>query len=482
MAAEVVEVVEPADSGATTLAVIAVTRSGDLAAAVGARYATADGTAHNPYDYPATTGEITIPAGQASASFTVPVRGDLGYESPETFTVTLTESIGGAVLDPRTTTAVRILSTDPPPTYRLMSTGVIAYEGGRDGCVKILSSDSWSTETSVDYATADGSATAGADYRTLTGTLRTVEGPLNDKQRKVSVCAAIVDDDVAEADETFTLSLANPTGGASIGHPDTVQVTIIDNEPHLRFAATDPQHISERAGTVMATVTRTGDTSAAVSARIQPLASTAENGTDYQMATDTVTLAPGQATAQLPVTLINDDDTEPGESLTLGLTDVEGIALGTPATMRIHIYASDQQPDAQVSTRAEAGYLGNDVYNTSGVNQTRTVAVRRGGATRFYIRVYNDGNARIGIMLQVRPAAALTHVTVRSGSFDVTPEATHGGYLMLIYPGRFLQYRIDATVRRDATPGSVATTKVTASWNGDSFRSDSVKAATRVRR
>ena len=62
-------------------------------------------------------------------------------------------------------------------------------------------------EVSVDYATADGTAAAGADYTAASGTLVFAAG---ETEKTVSV--ALLDDAIDEGKETFTLRLSNPRG------------------------------------------------------------------------------------------------------------------------------------------------------------------------------------------------------------------------------------------------------------------------------
>ena len=62
-------------------------------------------------------------------------------------------------------------------------------------------------EVSVDYATADGTAAAGADYTAASGTLTFAAG---ETEKTVSV--ALLDDAIDEGKETFKLKLSNPRG------------------------------------------------------------------------------------------------------------------------------------------------------------------------------------------------------------------------------------------------------------------------------
>ena len=60
----------------------------------------------------------------------------------------------------------------------------------------------------VDYATSDGTATAGEDYELTSGTLEFAPG---ETERTVPV--PVLDDGHDEGEETFLLTLSNPTGG-----------------------------------------------------------------------------------------------------------------------------------------------------------------------------------------------------------------------------------------------------------------------------
>ena len=66
----------------------------------------------------------------------------------------------------------------------------------------------------VDYASADISAMAGSDYTAVTGSLSFADGEIS---KTFSV--DIIDDADYEGDETLSLSLSNPTGGAGLGSP-----------------------------------------------------------------------------------------------------------------------------------------------------------------------------------------------------------------------------------------------------------------------
>lgn len=89
---------------------------------------------------------------------------------------------------------------------------------------------------SVSYATANGTATAGADYTAASGTLTWADQ--DNEQKYVDI--AILDNAVYEGDEVFYVNLSGATG-AALGNPMTIAVTIVDDElPPPQLVITDP--------------------------------------------------------------------------------------------------------------------------------------------------------------------------------------------------------------------------------------------------
>jgi hypothetical protein len=76
------------------------------------------------------------------------------------------------------------------------------------------------------WRTTGGSATPDADY--VGSGWQEVSIP--DGRDSVRLYVPLVDDGIAEDDETFSLELSGPGGGASLGSPDTLRVTIVDDE------------------------------------------------------------------------------------------------------------------------------------------------------------------------------------------------------------------------------------------------------------
>src|SRR4029078_12303866 len=93
------------------------------------------------------------------------------------------------------------------------ATITVARTGGSDGVV------------TVNYATSNGSATAGSDYTATSGTLTFGAG-----ETSKTFTVPILNDTAVENPETVTLSLSSPTGGAALGTQSTATLMIISDD------------------------------------------------------------------------------------------------------------------------------------------------------------------------------------------------------------------------------------------------------------
>jgi glucose/arabinose dehydrogenase len=209
-------------------ATIAVTRTGGSDGAVSVNYATSNGTATAGNDYTATSGTLQFAAGEVSKTFTVPIMNDTIVEGNETVIITLSNPTGGATLGNQTTGVLTILDDDvasQPGSLRLSSGAYSVNENGGTLTITVTRTGGSSGAVSVNYATANGTATAGSDYVATNGTLHFANG-----ETSKTFTIAVIDDSVVEGNETFQLSLTSPTGGATLASPSTATVTITDND------------------------------------------------------------------------------------------------------------------------------------------------------------------------------------------------------------------------------------------------------------
>ncbi len=173
-------------------------------------YATSDGTATQPADYSARTGTVTFTAGQVSRTFTVPVVGDTLDEFDETFVADLATPTNATIA--KSHSVATIVDNDALPTISTANVTVTEGDSGTAVATFTVSLSAASAKPiTVDFATADGTATAGADYEATSGTLSWAPGEVTK-----TVAVTIDGDLLDEANETFTMNLTNPTNATDL--------------------------------------------------------------------------------------------------------------------------------------------------------------------------------------------------------------------------------------------------------------------------
>lgn len=163
-------------------------------------------------DFVASSGTLLFGSNELSKSFPVRIIGDLKVEQDERFVVILSNPVGTVFSSPPGTkppasvTVPIILRNDDStlPVLSLVAASPAVREGDSASYTVRLSQPSSQTVT-VAYATASGTAVAGADFDGISGTLEFAPGVT---QRTLTVKTAI--DKIAEPSETFSIGLRNP--------------------------------------------------------------------------------------------------------------------------------------------------------------------------------------------------------------------------------------------------------------------------------
>lgn len=177
---------------------------------------------------------------------------------------------------------------------------------------------------SVDLATSDGSATAGADYSALTQTLSFIDG---EASRVINI--PILDDALAEGNEMFTLALGNPGPGAALGAVTDATATIVDVEAGSFSFSAATYGVGEDAGSLLVTVTRSAGSTSAASVDYATTSGSAAAGSDFTATAGTLAFTPGQTSATFSVPIIDDAVLDPSESFNLSLSaPTNGATLG----------------------------------------------------------------------------------------------------------------------------------------------------------
>jgi glucose/arabinose dehydrogenase len=343
-------------------ATVTVTRTGGTDGPVSVNYATSNGSATAGGDYTAVSGTLTFADGETTKTFTIPILNDSLVETDETVNLVLSSPTGGATLGSPAAAALTIVSDDvPPPPATLQFSGATygVSESGPTATITVTRTGGSSGAVSVNYATSNGTATAGSDYTAASGTLNLADG-----ETSKTFTVPITNDTAVEGDETVNLTLSNPTGGATLGGQSTATLTIQDDDVAqpgvLQFGAVN-YSANENQGTATITVTRTGGSNVPVTVHYATSDGTATAGSDYTATSGTLSFGVGETTKTFTVPIINDTTVENSETVNLTLTSPTGGAtLGSPATATLTIVSDDVtgQPVTATFQQGVNGYAG----------------------------------------------------------------------------------------------------------------------------
>jgi aryl-phospho-beta-D-glucosidase BglC (GH1 family) len=198
---------------ATTAAVFTVTLSQASTQPITVQYATANGTAVAGSDYTAASGTLTFAPGETSKTITVQVLRDTVTEATEAFALRLSNPTHATLT--KTSATATIQDDDsapplPPPTPPSMSIGDVTIgegnSGTRNAVFTVTLSKAATGAVTVNYATQNGTATAGSDYTAASGTLTFVAG-----ETSKTVTVVVRGDTAVEANETFRVLLSQVT-------------------------------------------------------------------------------------------------------------------------------------------------------------------------------------------------------------------------------------------------------------------------------
>ncbi|MEM7351139.1 MAG: Calx-beta domain-containing protein, partial [Acidobacteriota bacterium] len=179
---------------------------------------------------------------------------------------------------------------------------------------------------SVDFATADGTASAGSDYAALA--LQTLSFTAGGSLSQM-VTVQVTGDTTVEDDETFTVNLSSPVA-ATVS--DGTGIGTIDNDDSTELSISS-QDQAEAAGAMTFTVSLSNPVDVAISVDVSTTDGTATTGdSDYAgLSGQTVNLAANTTSAMFDVTVNDDSTVEADETFTTSLSNL--VAGGRDVTL-----------------------------------------------------------------------------------------------------------------------------------------------------
>ncbi len=393
----------------TVNAAFTVSLSAAAAGPVTVAYATANGTATAGSDYVAGNGTLTFAAGTTTQTVNVLVNGDTTVEPNETFVINLSAPTGATIADAQGQGS--IVNDDGGPAQPSVSINDVSVTEGNTGTktvrFTIRLSAAATTDTSVRFATAPGTATAGSDYVNSSGTLTFTAGQTS-RTRNVTING----DTTVEPNETFFVNLSNPVG-LSIADAQGV-ATIVDDDgsatPTLAINYVSTTEGNAGTKTLAFTVSLSAAAAGPVTVAYATANGTATAGSDYVAGSGTLTFAAGTTTQTVNVTVNGDTTVEPNETFVINLSAPSGATIAD-AQGQGSIVDDDSGPvPPSVSI--------NDVSVTEGNTGTKTVT--------FTIRLSAAATADTSVRFATAPgtATAGTDYVTSSGTLTFTAGQT----------------------------------------------------------
>ncbi|MBE9160631.1 putative Ig domain-containing protein [Nodosilinea sp. LEGE 06152] len=234
--------------------------------------------------------------------------------------------------------------------------------GGSDGVV------------SASIVLSNGTATSPADYDSTPVVVSFAPGETNK-----TVTIPIVNDTFYESDETISLTLTNPTGGATLGTQKTAVLTIIDDDKSAGILAFSNATFSVNEDGIpitTITITRTGGSDGAVSATVYLNNGTATSPDDYNSTPIVINFVNGETSKTIAVPILDDVIYEGNETLNIYLENATGGAtIGAQSSATLTIVENEVPAFGALAFNG-ATYS----VNENGVPITEVIITRTGGS------------------------------------------------------------------------------------------------------
>ena len=312
--------------------------------------------------------ELTFTAENWNQAQTITVIATQDADAVADEPVTIRHAVSGGDYDAVAAGSVEVTITEDD-TPRLLIANAAAAEGDEEMAFQVRLNVASSQTVTVEYATGDGTATAGTDYEAATGTLT-----FSALETQQTIRVPIIDDDLDEAAEIFTVALSNASN-ATVGDGEAIGV-IVDNDLPVVSVAADPTAVEE-GETVTFTLTRVGNLTGPLTVPVN----VTEHGAFLATGTPTeATFAVGVSNTTLQVATVDDE-----------VDEVNGLVTATIADGATH--------RAGESASATLPVADNDVRGAT-VTPTK-LTVDEGGSANYTVMLTSEPTADVTVAIQI---------------------------------------------------------------------------------
>ncbi len=289
------------------------------------------------------------------------------------------------------------------PFFTISNPTIVENNSGTNNLIFKVTLSTTSTQTiTVNYATANNTATAGSDYTAKTGTLTFTPGQISQ-----DIIISVNGDTAIEPDETFLINLSNPSNALITDNQGLGTITNDDvTLPNITLAVSPASVTEDGTTNLVYTFTRSGSTTNALTVNYT-LGGTATLNTDYTRTgtTNTVTFAANSSTATVTVDPTPDTIVESDETVILTLASGTGYTVGT--------------------TTPVTGTINNDDFSQLSINDITVVEGKDNNAI-LTVTVDNPNPQPITFNYTTAPINATANVdyTSKTGTITIAPNTS----------------------------------------------------------
>ncbi|NOT55952.1 MAG: hypothetical protein HOP18_15240, partial [Deltaproteobacteria bacterium] len=297
----------------TATATFSVKLSAAVSGGLTIQYTTANGTATSGSDYSTTSGTLSF-TGTANEvrTLSVPILNNTTVEPNETFVVNFSNISKPAVTFDSSATGT-ITDND---SASLSVADVTVSEGSATATFSVRLSAAVQGGLTINFATANGTATAGTDYTAKSGTL-TFTGTANET-RTISV--SILNNTIVEPNETFVVNFSNISKPA-VTFDSSATGTITDNDSASLSVA--DVTVSEGSATATFSVRLSAAVQGGLTLNFATANGTATAGTDYTTRSGTLSFTgTANEVRTLSVPILNNTTVEPNETFVVNFSNI----------------------------------------------------------------------------------------------------------------------------------------------------------------
>ncbi|WP_152532045.1 Calx-beta domain-containing protein, partial [Leptolyngbya sp. Heron Island J] len=227
------------------------------------------------------------------------------------------------------------------PTFSVQNDTLSIDEAAGEVTVTVVRSGDTQDAATIEYTlngVGTNSATPDEDYSAPVTAGQVTFAP---GATEATISIPILNDALDEGNESFSVTLQNPSIGL-IGASSSTVVTIMDDDALPTLSLSQPSiSVSETAGTASITVERNGNPNTAVSVSYSINNGTAVAGEDYIASSGTLEFAIGQTTQTIEIPISDDSVDEDPETFVVTLGTPINAELGNQSSALVTILDND---------------------------------------------------------------------------------------------------------------------------------------------